>query len=191
MAVGYGVVNGGTYTTDTVNALALNVGTDYAQFTVAEDGVLAIATDKFNVAATGALAICTNKFTVSAAGAVTIASTLAVTGITTLTGGSKLPCATTITTTANAPATGGIIRVDPTGGAFTLTLPTPSAENKGMVYFIKNVANVATACTVKSSTSGAFDGTAFSTGIVIAKAYGYLHVVSDGTNWLILGSSIA
>lgn len=69
-------------------------------------------------------------------------------------------------------------------GAVTVTLPTPASVQIGHVYIIKDYSGLAATnnITVKSA-AGNIDGTAGSTGIIIATNYGSTMIYNDGTNY--------
>lgn len=77
-----------------------------------------------------------------------------------------------------------IVSVD---AASVVNLPTATADNKGRVYVIKQVASTSAAVTVKTTTS-TIDGTAGATGVAVkaSNASGAIHVLSDGSNWHII-----
>lgn len=100
----------------------------------------------------------------------------------TLTGGTRiLPYSITAVKTATyTAAIGELVRVDPSGGAFAVNLPT-AVNNDNLGITIKNVANDATAVTITPDGSETVDGQATTD---LALAYGVVTVISDGTNWL-------
>lgn len=55
-------------------------------------------------------------------------------------------------------ATSGIMEVDASGAARTLTLPAPSAAIAGRVYFVKKIDSSGNAVTVQSNSGGTLDG---------------------------------
>lgn len=73
-------------------------------------------------------------------------------------------------------------------GASTVNLPQASTVQTGRVFIVKQVASAGAAVTVKSTTS-TIDGTAGATGVLVkaSNATGALQLVSDGTNWQIIG----
>lgn len=83
-------------------------------------------------------------------------------------------------TSAYTAAIDELVRVDPSGGAFTVTLPTASG-NTGHAITIKNVTSSTTACTVDGNGSETIDGALT---YALSVAYGTVTVVSDGTNWM-------
>jgi hypothetical protein len=73
-------------------------------------------------------------------------------------------------------------------GASVVNLPQASAANLGRIYVVKQIASASAAVTVKTTTS-TIDGTAGATGVLVkaANANGALQLLSDGTNWQIIG----
>lgn len=73
-------------------------------------------------------------------------------------------------------------------GASVVNLPQATSSNQGRVYIVKQVASASAAVTVKTTTS-TIDGTAGATGVLVkaANANGALQLLSDGTNWQIIG----
>ena len=73
-----------------------------------------------------------------------------------------------------------VIDVDPTGGAVVVTLPAATSTNaKGKTYTIKNVS----ASTNNITINGGGTNIDAAATMVIAKAYGYVTVFSNGTQW--------
>ena len=75
----------------------------------------------------------------------------------------------------------GLIRVDPTAGNVTITLPT-AADNNGRIIRT-SVTATGGSVTVVGEGSETIDGLA---SIVLNRKYDYLEVCSDGTEWTIL-----
>jgi hypothetical protein len=73
-------------------------------------------------------------------------------------------------------------------GASVVNLPQASTVPTGRIWIVKQVASASAAVTVKSTTS-TIDGTAGATGVLVkaSNAAGALQLVSDGTNWQIIG----
>lgn len=93
---------------------------------------------------------------------------------------------TTLKTTTYTAAIDEFVQVDPTGGAFAVTLPAVASGNKGHRVAVKNVTTSTTAVTVTAAGSDTIDGAATS---VISSSKGKVQVVSDGTsNWMILNT---
>lgn len=74
-----------------------------------------------------------------------------------------------------------IVKADATGGAFTVTLPTPVGVS-GKTYTVKRMNAGANAVTVGTA-AGTIDGAATS---VLASQYAVLRVISDNSNWLVI-----
>lgn len=90
---------------------------------------------------------------------------------------------TDIKTAAYTARMGEVVRCNPTGGAFTVTLPT-SAGAPGKVVIVKNASASATAITVDGAGSETIDGAATTS---IAAGYGSLTLMSDGQGaWMVL-----
>lgn len=87
---------------------------------------------------------------------------------------------TAIKTANYMAAWGELVRCDPSGGAFTVTLPT-AAGNAGRRLMVKNVTSDTTAITVDGNSSETVDGSA---NISMATAWKSVTLVSDGTNIL-------
>lgn len=88
---------------------------------------------------------------------------------------------TTIQTGAYAATVNDLVRVNPTGGGFTVTLPQPGALNRGMVIAVKNVTSSTNVITVASAGGGTIDGVASKT---YNTAFFEMEFISDGsTNW--------
>lgn len=96
--------------------------------------------------------------------------------------------ATTLVTRTTATSLGlasaGVNPCDATTAAFTITLPNANVQT-GISYTIKKVDSSANAVTVASS-GGTIDGAATYS---LAAQYKYVRVVSNGTNWFIVGSN--
>ncbi len=89
---------------------------------------------------------------------------------------------TTVKTGAYTAAWGELVRCDPSGGAFTVTLPA-AASNAGRQIIVKNTTSSAAAITIDGNSAETIDG---STTVVLAAPYASLTLVSDGTNVMIV-----
>jgi hypothetical protein len=77
---------------------------------------------------------------------------------------------------------GEVVRCDPTGGGFTVTLPSAAAAGAaGRQIIVKNASSSTNTITVDGDGSETIDGSSTKT---IATAYGTMNLVSDGANWL-------
>lgn len=92
---------------------------------------------------------------------------------------------TSVQTGAYSAAWGETVRVDPSGGAFTVTLPT-AAGNAGRRLTVKNVTDDTTAVTCDGDGAETVDGAADAT---ISTARGSLTFESDGANVMIVAST--
>lgn len=81
-----------------------------------------------------------------------------------------------------------IILCSTSGAAFTLTLP-PAADRKGQVLFIKKVDAGTNKLTIDGNGSETIDGGA--TYFAIDAQYDTVVIISDGSNWYIIGKMIA
>jgi hypothetical protein len=79
-----------------------------------------------------------------------------------------------------------VIPVDATSGAITVTLPPANTSGRGRAFIIKKIDNSANAVTIDGDTSDTIDGAA---NYSLATQWKYVKVVSDGTNWLIIGNN--
>lgn len=75
---------------------------------------------------------------------------------------------------------GDLVRVDPSGGGFTVNLPS-AAGLTGLGVTIKNVTNSTNTVTIDGDGSETIDG---NTTTPLNTAYGSVTVVSDGSNWM-------
>ncbi len=76
-----------------------------------------------------------------------------------------------------------VVHVDPTGGAFAVTLPAASAALAGREYRIVQNASSTNQVTVKTG-GGTINGAAAGTGVAItASKIGIAMAMCDGTNW--------
>lgn len=94
---------------------------------------------------------------------------------------------TTVTRTAAislGAASASVNLCDATTAAFTITLPAASTQN-GLAYTIKKIDSSANAVTVASG-GGTIDSAATYS---LAAQYKYVRVVSNGTNWFIIGNN--
>lgn len=80
-----------------------------------------------------------------------------------------------------------VVRVDTSGGAFTLTLPT-AVGISGKIYEIIKTSNDLTACTIDGNGTETLNG-ALTTNV--CSRYEAVKIVSDGANWLILHRRIS
>lgn len=88
-----------------------------------------------------------------------------------------------VTTSSNytALANDVIIEVTTTASAVTVSLPSPSVNNAGKFYIIKDISGTAAANNISIvPLSGTIDGAA---SLVISLNYGVVQVYSDGTNY--------
>lgn len=89
---------------------------------------------------------------------------------------------TTVKTGAYTAAWGECVRCDPSGGAFTVTLPT-AVGNDGRQIIVKNTTDDATAITIDGNSSETIDGSAT---VVLVAGRSSLTLMSDGTNVMIV-----
>ena len=100
--------------------------------------------------------------------------------------GSAVGTISTITQAYSILSTDDVLLVDGSGGAFTVTLPS-AVSNSGKVYEIKRTDETpANTVTVGTTSSQTIDG---STTTTLNTQYEVIKVVSNGTNWSILGRS--
>lgn len=95
-------------------------------------------------------------------------------------GGGSLTNTATKTTNYSA-VVGDRVLVDPTGGAFAVTLPT-AVGNSSLVIAVKNVSASTNAVTVGTTAAQTIDGAAT---FVINLGYQGVEFVSDGANWMV------
>lgn len=86
---------------------------------------------------------------------------------------------TPVKTAAYTPKPGELVKVNASGGAFTLTLPTAKGL-QGQSIVVQETANSTTAVTVATSLSQTINGGAT---VSLTTAYGRKTFLSDGTNW--------
>lgn len=91
---------------------------------------------------------------------------------------------TAVQTGAYTAAWGETVRADPSGGGFTVTLPT-AAGNAGRRITVKNTTSSTNAITIDADGSETIDGAADAT---ISTANGSLTFESDGTNVMVVGA---
>jgi hypothetical protein len=93
-----------------------------------------------------------------------------------------------VTKTANytATATDAILLGDATGGAFAFTLPAASA-NPGKRYSVKKLDSSGNSVTISPNGGDLIDGSASQ---ILSQPKQALTIVSDGTNWQIIGFSV-
>jgi hypothetical protein len=89
---------------------------------------------------------------------------------------------TTKTGTYTAANTDTVILCDPTGGAFTVTLPA-AADNPGKVFYFKNISSGGNAVTIDGNGAETIDDV---TTLILGSPYDARTLVSDGTKWWIL-----
>ena len=89
---------------------------------------------------------------------------------------------TAVKTSAHTAAIGELVRCDPSGGAFTVTLPT-AASVSGQKIVIKNVTTSTNIITLDGDGSETIDG---SLTVLMSVGYQALTLCSDGTNWMII-----
>lgn len=98
-------------------------------------------------------------------------------------GGGFVPwTVTAIKTSAYSPAVWETVRVDPTGGAFTITLPT-AASISGQQIKIKNISTSVNTVTIDGFGSETVDG---SLAFLVNVPFECVTVESDGTNWMVV-----
>jgi hypothetical protein len=91
---------------------------------------------------------------------------------------------TPVKTAAYGPAFGEFVRVDPTAGGFTITLPAIAPANMGRSILVKNVSPSANVVTIAATGGNAIDGAASAS---LTGAHAELGFVSDGTGgWMII-----
>ena len=78
-----------------------------------------------------------------------------------------------------------IVTGDATSSAFTITLPT-AASKEGQTFTIKKMDGSANAVTVATTSFQTIDG---STTFILGAIYKFVSVVSDGSNWIIVGGN--
>lgn len=89
---------------------------------------------------------------------------------------------TSVQTGTYGASVGEVVRCDPSGGGFTVNLPTASGI-AGQQVVVKNVTSSTNTITVDGNGAETIDGSATET---ITTAWGSLALVSDGTNWLVI-----
>jgi len=87
---------------------------------------------------------------------------------------------TTTYTTTNAD---GIISVDATSAAFTVTLVT-AVGNSGLTQTLKKIDSTANVVTIDANTTQTIDGALT---IGLSTQWAWLTIVSNGANWLVTG----
>lgn len=90
----------------------------------------------------------------------------------------------TKTTTYTALYSDEVLLGDATGGAFTITLPT-AVGNEGKPFTVKRINSGANAVTIGTTSSETIDG---STTVALSSQYAFRSVISDGTNWVVVGT---
>lgn len=89
---------------------------------------------------------------------------------------------TAVKTSAYTAAWGEVVQCDPTGGGFTVNLPTGFGYG-GRQIIIKNASASTNTITIEPDGSETIDGAANTT---ITTARGTVRITSDGTNLLII-----
>lgn len=89
---------------------------------------------------------------------------------------------TAVKTAAYTAAAWDLVRCDPSGGGFTVNLPTAVGRG-GEGIIVKNVTTSTNAITVDGNAAETIDGSATAT---LNTARGVLRLVSDGGNWLVV-----
>lgn len=91
---------------------------------------------------------------------------------------------TTVKTSAYSAVIGDLVRANPTGGGFTITLPAIAAANSGQHITVKNTSLSVNTLTIAPTGANTIDGSTLTT---ITSAFGALDFVSDGAgNWMVL-----
>lgn len=98
----------------------------------------------------------------------------------------SLHIVTTVTKTANYTilSTDDIIFVDTSGGAFTLTLPSPAALN-GKIYHIIDTTGFLSTNNITLSPSGAEKIEGLASSKPLQTAWGWFDVTTNGTDWFV------
>lgn len=90
---------------------------------------------------------------------------------------------TSVTANYTVLTSDGVVLVDTTSGAVTVTLPAPSFV--GEAYTIKRISATANNATIATADSATIDGAATDT---LAAQWAFVKVVSDGTDWFIVAT---
>lgn len=104
---------------------------------------------------------------------------------------------------ATLSSTDHIVECDATSAGFTITLPspaaipplplgeiagaTPSGSYQGKEYIIKKIDGTYNPIYIATTGSETIDGYTGATAAVLLYQYDYLHLVTDGTNWIVRG----
>lgn len=88
---------------------------------------------------------------------------------------------TAVQTSAHNAAVGSLVRCDPSGGTFAVTLPT-AVGNTGRRILVKNTTSSTTAITIDTTGGQTIDGAA---SVTITTGFGMRLLVSDGANWML------
>lgn len=80
------------------------------------------------------------------------------------------------------PAIDELVRLDPSGGAFTITLPTAVGVG-ALGITLKNVTNSVVAVTINTTSGQTYDGAA-SGSMTMTTAFQIQTFISDGANWM-------
>lgn len=97
-------------------------------------------------------------------------------------GGSSGFTVTAVKTSAYTASIDETVRVDASGGAFVITLPTAAGQS-GKAIEIKNVTNSTNAVTVTPAGSETIDTAST---LVLASAFGSFTLRSDGSDWMVV-----
>jgi hypothetical protein len=89
---------------------------------------------------------------------------------------------TAVKTSLYTAASNELVQCNPTGGAFTINLPTAGGRN-GKHIVVKNVSNSTNTITIQAAGLETIDG---SSSQAISFGYESLHFVSNGSNWVII-----
>lgn len=111
-----------------------------------------------------------------------LASSLTLSGTTTLSGAFITSQIVTKTSTYPITTSDYIILADGTSGAFTTTLPTAVGVT-GQMYIVKRINSGANNITIATTSSQTIDG---ATSYLLTNQYDSLKVISDGANWQVI-----
>ena len=81
-------------------------------------------------------------------------------------------------------ASGEVVRCDPSGGAFTITLNF-AVTGSGFKVIVKNVTTSTNTITIDVRVGGTIDGVTTKT---ITTDHGWMRFISDGSEWMVVGS---
>jgi hypothetical protein len=85
-------------------------------------------------------------------------------------------------TSAYSAAAWELVKYNPTGGAFAITLPNPTTIQPGVCIRLKNVSTSTNVVTVSAAGGSTIDGLA---SITQAKGIQCVEYICDGTNWML------